>query len=34
MDSELCAKLKGLRRGAEREKLLKDWADKLGGTRS
>ncbi len=34
MDSELCEKLKGLRRGAERDALLKDWADKLGGTRS
>ena len=34
MDSELCEKLKGLERGAERDALLKDWADKLGGTRS
>ena len=34
MDYELCEKLKGLKTGPEREKLLKDWADRLGGPRS
>ncbi len=34
MDYELCEKLKGLKTGPEREALLKDWADRLGGPRS
>ena len=34
MDDELCQKLKGLKAGPDREALLKDWADRLGGTRS
>ena len=34
MDYELCQKLKGLKAGPERDALLKDWADKLGGARS
>lgn len=34
MDYELCQKLKGLKEGRDREELLKDWADRLGGPRS
>ena len=34
MDYELCQKLKGLKAGPERDALLRDWADKLGGARS